>query len=132
MREAEEESWKEVEALAEADDEKASAQAVPEPRLPAHPVPSMESSNMTMSPGHDSDVQVVEGDSQVIESLPSTPGNASAHNGHGVGGGLQQDQILHLLSIVKMKMPLILQQKKYNLSCGTHQIFYRVVLLSYR
>ena len=75
---------------------------------------------------------MVEGDSQVIESLPSTPGNAGAHNGHGVGGGLQQDQILHLLSIVKMKMPLILQQKKYNLSCGTHQIFYRVVLLSYR
>ena len=73
---------------------------------------------------------MVEGDSQVIES--STPGIASAHNGHGVGGGLQQDQILHLLSIVKMKMPPILQQKKYNLSCGTHQKFYRVVLLSYR
>ena len=60
MREAEEESWKEMEALAKADDEKASAQAVPEPPLPAQPVPSMESSNMTKSPGHDSDVQVVE------------------------------------------------------------------------
>ena len=90
-----------MKALAEADPESAP--------VPAHPVPatSMESSNVTKSPRHDSDVYVVEGESQ--ESLPPTPGNAAVHSS--VGGGSQQDQIMRLLSIVKMKMPLILQQR---------------------
>ena len=107
MKEAEDESWEEMKALADADGH-AVAQADVETPVPAHPAPSMDSSNLTKSPSGSSDVQVVEGDSQLMnESLPTTPGSAGALHGQSHGVGSQQDQIMHLLTIVKMKMPFV-------------------------